>query len=452
MIRELLHRLRPRAAAGHERDPADDFWYGSVWSAAAAGVAVTPETALRLPVVLDCLHVLAQPIASLPLKLYRRRADGGKAPVEGHELGLVLGRQANAEQTAYEFRGQMQWDLALHGNAYARIGPGRRYAVGSLTRLDPTLVSPRRRSDGRPVYEVRDPRAGVMRTLGPDEVWHLRGLPLDSDGLVAAAPIETGREAIAMALALQDYAARFFANDATPNGVVEMAGPFKDAESRDNWIRAWQRAHAGRNRHKIGVLEPGMTYKEVSIANDKAQFIETAKEADLRVARIWRIPPHKVGILDRATFSNIEQQALEFVSDTLLPWLRLWEQAISRDLIVRDPTLFAEFNVAGLLRGDLKSRYEAYAVGRNWGWLSVNDVRRLENMNPLDDGDGYLRPLNMVPADAPADGDPSASAGRPFVAPPGPRPTPPGAGNGRAEIVEPTGENDDERAPRASLN
>lgn len=217
-------------------------------------------------------------------------------------------------------------------------------------------------------------------------------------------PIDAARHSIGAQIAATEYAARFWANDARPGGIIKHPGHFKDADSKTNFIRAWQRALTGANRHKVNVLEHGMEYQETRLTNEQSQFLETRKYQNEDIARIFRLPPHKVGINEHSTFSNIEHQGLEFVTDTMLPWLKRWEQAIRRDLILEPerPVIFAEFNVDGLLRGDIESRYRAYAIGRNWGWLSVNEVRAKENLNGIgEDGDVYLQPLNMQPAGEP---------------------------------------------------
>ncbi|MEL6375059.1 MAG: phage portal protein, partial [Pseudomonadota bacterium] len=321
------------------------------------------------------------------------------AAFEGFKAGEVTFRQENSSlnwATAYEFRHQMTWDMALHRNAFAEIKEGPRGPIDQLTRLDPELVWIVR-GNGTFIYEVRDGN-GMTRRLDRDQVFHLRAPPLTSDNILGRSLIEDGSKTFARALALQDYATRFFDNDATPGGAVEVPGAFKTVEQAHDFRRKWQSQFGGRNRHKVAVLDAGAKFKPIDVQNDKAQFIQTYEKVALQVLRFWRMPPHKVGILDRATFSNIEQQSIEFVTETLLPWLVAWEQAIRRDLIVRDRDFFAEHNVAGLLRGDIEARYKAYRIGREWGWLNANDVRSMENMNPIEGGDGYIQPLNMGPA------------------------------------------------------
>jgi HK97 family phage portal protein len=174
-------------------------------------------------------------------------------------------------------------------------------------------------------------------------------------------------------------------------------GNFADQASKENFLSAWQRFFGGRNRHKPGILEYGMGAQQLAHSNEQAQFLETRKELWLDVSRLWRIPPHKLGILDKATFSNIEHQSLEFVTDTLGPWLELIERSVNKWFLDGAREYF-EFNVASLLRGDIKTRFEAYAIARQWGWLSVNEIRRLENQNGIGrGGDRFIEPLNMVP-------------------------------------------------------
>lgn len=393
-----FERLRADDASFSGRDPSDQFWYGPLSGPTSAGVNVTPDTALKLPVVYDCLKVLSDTIAALPFAVFQREGEEKKRAAE-HPLMSVF-NDPNSEETTSEFFGQMVWNLAVAGNEFREIRGGQRGFVNSLDPLDWRYMTVERISDGTRRFRYREP-GRAERILFPEDVWHLRVTPL-VDGLVGMSPIEAGREAISAALALQDYSARFFKNNAMPPFIIRHPGNFKDDTSKGNFLKAIRRWWGGTNRHSPAVLEYGMEIEKLGSTNNDAQFLETRKEQAIDITRIWRIPPHKVGILDRATFSNIEQQSLEFVIDTLLPWLRLIEKSVNKHLILRPERYFFEFNVAGLLRGDLKARYEAYAQGRNWGWLSVNDIRRLENMNGIgSDGDIYLQPLNMQEAGAP---------------------------------------------------
>ncbi len=381
----------------HPRDPSDDFWYGAIGQAGAAGLAVTPETIEQIPEVYDCLNVISETVAWLPLGMFRRGLNGSKERAENHPIADILHHRANETETAIEFRMQMQWDFTLHHNAFAEILPGPRGAVDQLIRLEPQNVSWVTLGDGSGLFEYRE-QDGRARRIEREDMFHLKRSPLRPGGIFGKPKTETGREVLSRSLAIQDFAARYFQNNATPGGVVEMDQDFATEEDRKKFAQKWRKAFSGFNRHKTAVLLPHQKWKSVQATNEESQFIEAAKEVALQVARLFRMPPHKIGILDNATFSNIEQQSLEFVTDTMMQWLVAWEQAIRRDLILAPDQFFAEFNVGGLLRGDLKTRYEAYAQARNWGWLSVNEIRKLENMNAIPEGDVYLQPLNMVPA------------------------------------------------------
>lgn len=403
-----------RSIGAIDRGPADDFWYQPVGMVTSAGMRVSPEQAMRLTVVYACVKVLAESVAQLPLHIYRRRDDGGKDRAVNHPLYRILHRRPNRWQTSFEWREMMMGHLALRGNAYSEIVVSPNGRIRELIPLHPDRVSidvldP---DTGSYRYRVRNDQ-GQERTIPAGSMFHLRGL--SSDGLIGLNPIEQEREAIGLTLAAQDYGARFYQNGATPPGWIEFPGHFKDDEARRKFRESWQEAQVGANRHKIAVLERGMKYHELGIKHTDAQFLETRKYQDVDIARIFRVPPHKVGILDKATFSNIEQQSIEFVTDTLMPWLIRWEQAILRDLITREDEYFAEFSVEGLLRGDAKARGEFYASGITNGWLTRNEVRIKENLNPLDGLDEPLQPLNMATvgqAQDPAQPDQAARAER----------------------------------------
>ena len=394
---------------GVTRDPADDFWYGPVGLPGAAGMPVSAETMLQASAIFSCLNVLSRPLASLPFGVFRRQADGSKLRINNHPLAHILGGQASGRHTAYEFRGQMAWDLPLWRNAYAEIIPGPRGPIDQLVRLDPANVVLRKFPAGDIAFDVVE--NGRMRRLREDQVWHLKAMPFTADGLLGRPVAETNRQLASAILGVQEYAARFFANDTKSGGVISIDKHFKTPEDREKYISAIRKQRAGSNRHRDLVLEFGAKYDRTAQTNDEAQFIQTKKESAVEVASIFNVPPHKIGILDKATFRNIEQQAIDFVTDSLLPHLVCWEQATARDLLPTGQNLFAEFNVLGLLRGDIKTRSQSYAIARNWGWLSVNDIRKLESMNSIGpDGDVYLQALNMAPAGAPA--EPSGQGGR----------------------------------------
>ena len=384
-------------STGNGRNPADDRWWGGA-NIGRQTTAVTAETVIQIPEVYDCLSVLSQSIAQLPFFVFEAGEDGSRKRLGDHPVTRLLGEQANISQetTAYELRAQMTWDAALHRNAYAEIRPSRGSARFELVRFDPMSVAVKvNQQTGQYLYVVRD-GANTRRVL-PEEMLHLRVAPLMPDNLCGRSLLIDGYRVFSRALVMEDYTFRIFENDATPGGVVEFAAKAKTIEDAERLRDRYQRLFGGRNRGKIAVIDDGGKFTPTPIDNKAAQFIETYKEVALSLCRLWRMQPHKVGLLDKATNNNIEHQALEFVTDTLMPWIVMWEQAIKRDMLA-DPRLYAHHNVAGLLRGDLKSRYDSYAIARQWGWLSVNDILRLENMNPVEHGDIRLQPLNMVPA------------------------------------------------------
>ena len=291
--------------------------------------------------------------------------------------------------------------LALRGNAYARIVPADGNPVAELVPLHPDRIRVLPQLvGGRLAYEYW-PRSGPREVLLQDEVVHLRGLSISEDGLLGLSPIDCMREAIGLALAAEAYGARFYRNDARPGVVLKHPGRLS-AEAAARLKHAWdQRFEGVHNAHRTAVLEEGMAVETIGMTAEQAQFLETRKFQRIEIAAMFGVPPHKIGDLERATFSNIEHQAIEVVTDTIRPWAVAWEQALTRDLFTQEMrrTHMLAFNLDGLLRGDIESRYRAYATGRQWGWLSANDVREREDMNRIDEGDLYMAPVNMTPAD-----------------------------------------------------
>jgi HK97 family phage portal protein len=335
-------------------------------------------------------------VASLPLIVYRWLPGGGKERVPDHPLHDVLHDRPNVWQTAFEFREMMQGHLELRGNAYAEIIPGSRGAIDQLIPLHPDRVQPRRLPETTKIIYKVNREDGTTDELTQDEIFHLRGFSLD--GVIGLSPITLEREAIGVGLGAQEYGARFYANDATPGGILEHPGTLDD-QAIERLKKSWQDAHTGAGRHKVAVLEGGLKFTRIGLSNADAQFLETRKYQGEDIARIFGVKPHKVGILEHATFSNIQHESIDSVVDTLLPRLRRWEQKIQRDLIIEPNKYFAEFLVDGLLRGDIGSRYKAYAMARQWGLMNANEIREIENQNPFKGGDTYWAPLNMIPAE-----------------------------------------------------
>ena len=399
-------------ASSDDRSAWGDFWFEPVSARTSSGVRVTPDASLRLSAVYACVRILSETMASLPIVLYRKRVDGGKDRVTDHWLHTLLCRRPNRYQNPFEWREMLQGHLALRGNAYCQIITNPRGEIVELVPIHPDRVRMEILRSGEFRYRVTD-RFGDEAVLPRGDVWHLRGL--SSDGLMGMSPIELARESLGMALAAQDYGSRFFANDAKPTGGwIEFPGSFKDAEAKKIFRESYQAAQSGANRGKVLVLENGMKFHEVGVTNKDAQFLELRKFQITDIARIFRVPPHMIADLDRATFSNIEQQSLEFVMHTMTPWAERWEASIGSELLLDGDDLEVEFDFANLMRGDAASRSAYYQSGIQNGWLTRNEARVAENLNPLEGLDEPLRPLNMVeegdaeeaePTDAGADSE-----------------------------------------------
>jgi HK97 family phage portal protein len=366
------------------------FFFGTT----SSGKTVNERTAMQTTAVYACVRVLAEAIASLPLHTYRY-TDKGKEKAQDHNLYYLLHSEPNPEMTSFVFRETLMGHLLLWGNAYAQIIRDGRGKVIALYPLMPDKMTVERTEKGELFYLYN--KEGTNYLLRSDEVLHIPGLGFD--GLIGYSPIAMAKNAIGMAIATEEYGAKFFANGANPGGVLEHPGVVKDpSKIRESWNAVYQ---GSGNAHRIAVLEEGMKFQSIGIPPEQAQFLETRKFQLNEIARIFRVPPHMVGDLERSSFSNIEQQSLEFVMYTLDPWVIRWEQAIQRALFspAEKKEHFVKFNVNGLLRGDYQSRMQGYAVGRQNGWLSADDIRELEDMNKLPEGSGgstYLVNGNMV--------------------------------------------------------
>jgi HK97 family phage portal protein len=351
--------------------------------------------------VFACVRVLAETIAMLPLHVYERSADGGKTRALSHPLYNVLHAAANPEMTSYELRETLTGHMALYGNAFAEIQYTKGGDVAALWPLNPRHVRIVRTNAGDLAYVYHTPHRPAV-TLLADQVLHLRGL--SGDGVIGYSVIGLARQAIGLALATEEFGARFFGNGARPGIVLQHPGTLSD-DAYDRLRDSWMQRHAGLEQsHRVAILEEGLNVHEVGIPPEDAQFLQTRRYQVEEIARMYRVPLHMLAQLDRATNNNIEQQSAEFLLYTIQPWLVRFEQAISQRVIpaAQRRKYFAEFMVDGLLRADIDTRYAAYATGRQWGWLSVNEIRARENMNPIIGGDVYLTPLNMIDSGADA--------------------------------------------------
>ena len=371
--------------------------YSFFFGGSTSGKAVTERTSMQMTAVYSCVRILAEAVAGLPLNLYRYLPDGGKEKSFDHPLYRLLHDEPNPEMSSFVFRETLMTHLLLWGNAYAQIIRNGKGEIIALYPLMPNKMTVDRDDNGRLYYryshssDESPTMSGSNVILKPSDVLHIPGLGFD--GLVGYSPIAMAKNAIGMAIACEEYGAKFFANGAAPGGVLEHPGTIKDpARVRESW----QTTFGGSgNSNKIAVLEEGMKYTPIGISPEQAQFLETRKFQINEIARIFRVPPHMVGDLEKSSFSNIEQQSLEFVKYTLDPWVIRWEQSIMRTLLSADEKTqyFVKFNLEGLLRGDYASRMSGYATARQNGWMSANDIRELENLDriPADEGgDLYL--------------------------------------------------------------
>lgn len=374
------------------------------WGKSTSGKRVTPRSSMQMTAVYACVRVLAEGIAGLPLHLYRYDDKGNQVKAVDSALYFLLHDEPNPEMTSFIFRETLMTHLLLWGNAYAQIVRNMRGEIVGLYPLMPDRMTVGRDENGALYYEYarygdesQSTLLGTVR-LSPREVLHIPGLGFD--GLVGYSPIAMARNAVGLGLAVEEFGAKFFEKGAAPAGVLEHPTTVKDAERiRQNWENVYG---GSGNSGKVAILEEGMKYSPISIPPDQAQFLETRKFQLDEIARIYRVPPHMIGDLEKSSFSNIEQQALEFVKYTLGPWVMRWEQQLSKSLLSpkEKGVYFAKFNVDGLLRGDYQSRMNGYAVGINNGFMSPNDVRRLENMDLIpteQGGDKYMVNGNMCP-------------------------------------------------------
>ena len=388
-------RDRPKNLSG-----GTSFFMGS----SSSGKVVTERSAMQMTAVYACVRILSEAIAGLPLHLYKYTSDGGKEKAIDHPLYQLLHDEPNPEMSSFVFRETLMTHLLLWGNAYAQIIRNGKGDIIALYPLMPNRMRVDRDDKGQLYYTYNRVYDEALKTksmtvvLKPYDVLHIPGLGFD--GLVGYSPIAMAKNAIGLAIATEEYGAKFFANGAAPSGVLEHPSTLKNPEKLRE---AWQSQFGGsQNSNRIAVLEEGLKYTPISISPEQAQFLETRKFQINEIARIFRVPPHMVGDLEKSSFSNIEQQSLEFVKYTLDPWVVRWEQNLQRILLNPDEKkdYFFKFNVDGLLRGDYASRMTGYATARQNGWMSANDIRELENLDRIPaklGGDLYLINGNMLP-------------------------------------------------------
>ncbi len=406
-LRNLIARVKETTSSDRPANWLIDWYRGG--GPTAAGQRVSATTAQRVAAVFACVQLVSQDVAKLPLPLYRRKENGDRERVD-NRIAYLVGVEPNEWQTSFEWREMMQGNVELRGNAYSYIETDARSRPTALWPMHPDCVTVMIGPDQRSIfYRYRPPMGGDEQMLSQDEVLHIRGRT--EDGICGLSRIQQEREAIGLSMALDRHAARLFSNGAMPSVVLETDRKFTSQAEADRAREQFMERYSGEaNAWKPALLHNGLKANKLSMTANDSQFLESRRYQVGEIARIFRVPPHKIGDLTNATFSNIEHQALEYVIDSLLPRLRAFESRLNLALLNPAEGLYFEFLVDGLLRGDQKSRYEAYGLARQWGIMSVNDIRKLENMpNIGKQGDVYLQPSNMIDASKP----PPAAAPKP---------------------------------------
>jgi len=407
-----LLRLLNYEKRGSVSDP--NIWVntllGSNGYTTASGANVTADSALKTSTVFLCVKILSESIASLPLMVYRKRKSGGKDIADGHSLFPILHDSPNDEQNAFEFREFGQASLALRGNKYSY----KLYDTsGNIVELIPLMPSRMdvKREKGQIVYRYTydtDQSTKIPKTIDfPREwIWHVKNLT--TDGITGLSPISCARESVGITMKAEEFGAQYFSNAAVVSGLLKHHGQLKgDAYNR---LKSSMNDFASSKRHQTMVLEEGMEWQAIGLSNKDSQFLEARAFQVADIARFFNIPLILLHQADKAsTYASAEQFSLNFVKYCLLPWCRRWEHSGNNSLLTewdRKKGYFVEFNVDGLLRGDINTRYTSYATGRQWGWLSANDIRSLENMNPIEGGDEYITmPQNIAGKENP-EGEP----------------------------------------------
>lgn len=366
------------------------------------GITVNDTTAMQSTAVFACVRIISEAIASLPLPVYEKLYPRGKQRAPDHPLYRVLHDIGNSEMTAMTLRQTLQGHAVLRGNAYAEIEYDNAGRVIGLWPLRPDKTRPWRDPQTKVLWYITQLPSGQEVKLPKERVFHLLGLA--GDGIVGYSPIRQAAEAIGLTLATERYGAALFGNGARPGGIITIPQSLADMseQAKERLRLSWEERHQGLSKaHRIAILDEGMKWEQVGIHPDEAQFLETRKFQVTDIARLFHVPPHMIADLERATNNNIEHQGLEFVVFTLRPWLVQWEQTIAWKLLTEEERrrYYAEHVIDGLLRGDYKSRMEGYHFARQDGWMSANDIRELENLNPLppEIGDAYLVNGNMTP-------------------------------------------------------
>lgn len=397
-LTRFMDLFRPKADTTL-RSPATWFldWLGG--SEASSGVRVSSWTALGLSAYYCGINMISSTVASLPLNVYKRIDDKRREVAPKHPVHRLLHSEPNPEMGAMVFRQIMVAHAIARGNSYAEIERGIDGTPRNLWPLLPHLTRPIRDEDKRLWYETRTDESSEFRFLKAENVLHVPAYTYN--GIQGEGLIKLAKDEIGLNVAQEQYAAKFFRNGGNISGTIDSPTPLRDDAFKRLKAEIAEKFSGLTNAHRIAILENGMKFNPINPTHEEAQLIESRRFSIEQWARWLQMPPHKLREMSKATFSNIEHQNIEWVVDTIRPWVIRYEQEYDRKLFANKNMFYAKHVLDGLLRGDQKSRFDSYAVGRMWGWMSANDVRELEDVNPLsaDIGDIYLMPANMTRAD-----------------------------------------------------
>ena len=398
MKNPLTALFRARDKPGRRPSPKDSVSAATTFTfgIAGSGKNVTARSAIQVSAVYACVRVIAETVASLPFSVFEQDREGSQKALD-HPLYRLLHDEPNPEMTSFVWREAMLTHLLLWGNSFSQILRAGRGNIVGIYPLLPDRMEVDRDDKGALTYTYSTTNGQTVK-LRPEDVLHIPGLGFD--GVMGYSPIAVERNAVGLSIASEEYGSKFFSNGARPSGILTHPNTVKNPKAlRDSWDAAYG---GSGNSGRVAVLEENMTFTPISMPNNEAQFLETRKFQVEEICRIYRVPPHMIGDLEHATFSNIEHQSIDFAVHCIRPWLVRIEQSVNRALFTEKEKerYYCQFNLDGLMRGSYKDRMEGYAIGRQNGFLSANDIRRLENQNPIpasEGGDAYLVNGNMLP-------------------------------------------------------
>lgn len=389
-----------RAEVGGAPAPWDDFWYGPTGMPSVSGMRISADSVKRLSTVIACVSAKGRALGVLPCLIYTDLPGGGKKVVRDHPYFRLLHSRPNDLQTAFEFYQMLQGHVELRGNAYAEILTSSRGLIGELIPMHPDHVRVETLSTGRLRYIYNDPLTHNTRVLLQGEVLHIRDWA--DHRAVGQSRIAMGSDVYGVALAQQDFRGKYFKNDAS-TGVIITGTNFETKQEEDQYKQAFEASCTGEKRHRVKILPPGVDIKTLGVKPSDMQLLDTAKASAVEICTMHNILPHLIGVDTgkAATYNSVEQFNLMHAQQCVLPMAVMWEQAFQRD-IIDDDRFYCKFSLAALLRGDFATRTAGYAVAVEHGWMSDDDVRELEDMNPIVGGIGkqYFRPLNWTTLDA----------------------------------------------------